>query len=159
MSIVDNKKFSGFSIIELVVVVLLLGILSVFALGTIFDEDKIAARGFFDDTVAAVRFAQKFALSSGCDVRVSLSLGGYVLNQRATSCVAGAFTRAVPNPANRANPYQNGQVAGLNVPNLAITFDARGLPTEAGNTTVTMTAPGASYSFIVYKETGMVDVL
>ena len=159
MSIVDNKKFSGFSIIELVVVVLLLGVLSVFALGAIFNEDKIAARGFFDDTVAAVRFAQKFALSSGCDVQVSLSAGGYVLNQRATSCVAGAFSRAVPNPANRANPYQNTQVAGLTVPDVNITFNARGLPAAAGNTTVTMTAPGVSYSFRVYKETGLVDVL
>lgn len=139
--------------------ILLLGILSVFALGRLFDQNQFAARGFFDDTVAAVRFAQKFALSSGCDVQVSLSAGGYVVNQRATSCGVGGFTRAVANPANRSNPYQNGEVAGLTVPAVDITFNARGLPVAASDITVTMNGSGSSYSFRVFAETGLVDVL
>ncbi|NNE63131.1 MAG: prepilin-type N-terminal cleavage/methylation domain-containing protein [Gammaproteobacteria bacterium] len=158
MSIVDRKYFSGFSIIELVVVVLLLGILSVFAIGRLFDQNQFAARGFFDDTVNAVRFAQKLALSSGCDVRVSLTAGGYVLNQRATSCELGAFTRAVPNPANRATNYQNIAPDELIVPEVEITFNSRGLPVAAGDIAVTMTGPGANYNFRVFAETGLVDV-
>lgn len=142
--------------------ILLLGILSVFALGRLFDQNQFAARGFFDDTVAAVRFAQKFALSSGCDVQVSLSEDGYVVNQRATSCGVGSFTRAVANPANRANPYRNGKVAGLAVSEVVITFDARGLPVTADDIpaddiSVTMTGPGVNYNFTVFAETGLVQ--
>ena len=156
MIIVERNHFSGFSLIELVVVVLLLGILSVFALGRLFDQNQFEARGFFDDTVNAVRFAQKLAVSSGCDVRVSLSATGYVLNQREDTCTSGAFTRAVPNPANRSDDYLNNRIAGLTVPEIDITFNARGL--AFSDAEVTMTGSGFSYSFQVYAETGLVDV-
>lgn len=157
MSIAERNHFSGFSLIELLVVILLLGILSVFAVGRLFDQNQFAARGFFDDTVNAVRFAQKLAVSSGCDVRVSLSSTGYVLNQRQDTCTTGTFTQAVPNPANRGNSYQNDKAAGLSVPAVNITFDARGL--TSSDVTVTMAAAGVSYSFRVYGKTGLVDVL
>lgn len=155
--IVKNRRFTGFSIIELVVVVLLLGILSVFAMGRLFDQNQFAARGFFDDTVNAVRFAQKLAVSTGCDVRVTLSATGFILNQRATSCTAGAFTRAVAHPANRSNTFQNTEIAGLTVPSTTITFDAKGL--VASDVIVTLTGPVDSFSFRVYAETGLVDVI
>lgn len=147
----------GFSLIELLAVIILLGILSVFALGRLFNQNEFAARGFFDDTVTAVSFAQKLAVSTGCDVQVSLSAGGYVLNQRATDCITGAFTRSVANPANRSNAYQNTQIAGLTFPTTSIVFDARGQ--ASADVTVVMTGPGVSYSFRVYAETGLVDVL
>ncbi len=142
--------------IELVIVVMLLGILSVFAMGRLFDQNQFAARGFFDDTVNAARFAQKLALSTGCEVRVTLSATGFTLNQRATDCVTGLFTRVVAHPANRSNAYQNSQIAGLTVPSATITFDARGL--ASSDATVVLTAPGVSYQFSVSGETGLVSV-
>ena len=160
----ERNQLNGFTLIELIVVVLLLGILSVFALGRLFDQNQFAARGFFDDTVNAVRFAQKLALSSGCDVQVSLIPASpsvaarYVLNQRATSCVLGDFTRPVPNPANRANDYQNNAPDGLIVPAITITFNSRGLAVAGSDTTVTMTGGGVNYIFRVIAETGLVDV-
>ncbi len=155
MIIVKKNRFSGFSLIELIVVVLLLGILSVFAMGRLFDQNQFAARGFFDDTVNAVKFAQKLAVSSGCDVRVTLSPAGFMLNQRATTCSTGAFTRVVAHPANRSNAYQNTAIAGLTVPTVTITFNAQGL--ASSDATVVITGSGVSYSFRVYAETGLVD--
>ena len=157
MNLSSIVRIRGFSLIELLAVIILLGILSVFAMGRLFDQNQFAARGFFDDTVAAVQFAQKLAVSTGCDVQVSLSPTGYTLNQRATSCAVGAFTRVVQHPANRSNTYQNTAVAGLTVPSTTITFSARGL--ASNDALVTLTAPGVSYSFQVYAETGLVDVL
>ena len=154
----EINHHSGFTLIELVLVILLLGILSVVAMGRMFDGNQFAARGFFDDTVNAVRFAQKLAVSTGCEVRVSLSGTGYALDQPANiaACTTGAFGDAVDNPANRGNAYANSEVAGLTIPNTTIVFDAQGL--AASQAVVVMTGPGVSYQFSVSSETGLVSV-
>lgn len=156
MIIVEKNRFSGFSLIELIVVVLLLGILSVFAMGRLFDQNQFAARGFFDDTVNAVKFAQKLAVSTGCEVRVTFAAPpttGYRLEQRKGTC-SGGFG-PVAHPANRSNDYENNAIAGLNVPSTTITFDAQGL---VANDVTVVFDPGVPYRFRVYAETGLVDV-
>lgn len=157
MNSLSIVRLRGFSMMELILVILLLGIMSVIAMGRLFDQNQFAARGFFDDTAAAVQFAQKLAVSTGCDVQVILSPTGYALFQRADSCSVGAFTRAVAHPANRSNTYQNTEVAGLTVPSTTITFNARGL--AASDADVTMTGPSASYRFQVSSNTGMTNVI
>jgi len=155
--IVNNKRFSGFSIIELVVVVLLLGILSVFALGRLFDQNEFAAKGFFDDTVTAVRFAQKLAVSSGCDVQVSITASSYQLFQ-GTTCTSGVFTRAVANPANRGNLYLNNDMpSGFSLTPATITFNARGFIDSGANTTVTLSGGSTVFIFLVHGRTGLVE--
>ena len=154
----EINHHSGFTLIELVVVILLLGILSVVAMGRMFDGNQFAARGFFDDTVTAVRFAQKLAVSTGCEVRVSLSGSGYALDQPANraDCTTGAFDKTEVNPANRTIPYANDEVAGLTLTPTptTIVFDAQGL--AASDALVVMTGPGASYQFSVSSATGLV---
>ena len=157
MSVVNNQQNSGFSLIELLAVIVLLGILGVVAFGRIGDQSAIDARGFYDDTVAAVGFAQKFAVSSGCDVRVVMAAGGFQLRQ-SSSCSADDFSNPVPHPANRSNNYQSGAMPGgysLTAGN--ITFNARGLREEA--TSVFVLSGGTSYSFRVHGGSGLVDKL
>lgn len=156
----EINHHSGFTLIELVVVILLLGILSVVAMGKMFDGNQFKARGFFDDTVTAVRFAQKLAVSTGCEVQVRLSESpgsGYALFQpdARAECTTGTFKKAVDNPANRSNPYANSKVAGLNVPNTTIVFDAQGL--AANDAVIEMTGTD-TYQFSVSRATGLVSV-
>ena len=157
MTIVDKNKSSGFSIFELVIVIVLLGIMSVYALGRFFDQDEAAARGFFDDTVNAVRFAQKLAISTGCDVRVSTVVSGYSLVQ-SSGCTANDFTNPVVNPANRGNNYQNLNLpSGFSLaPTTAITFNARGIPDSGSAVTFTQTDGVTTYNFKVDGQTGLV---
>jgi len=157
MTIVNKKHISGFSIFELVIVIVLLGILSVYALSSFFDQDEIAARGFFDDTVNAVRFAQKLAISTGCDVRVSTVAAGYSLLQ-SSSCTANDFPNPVVNPANRGNNYQNLNVpSGFSLaPTTSITFNARGIPDSGSDVAFTITDGVTTYSFNVDGQTGLV---
>ena len=151
------KRFSGFSLIELIAVILLLGILSVFALGRLSNPDQFAVKGFFDDTVNAVRFAQKLAVSTGCDVQVSMAAAGYQL-RRSGTCAANDFTNVIDNPANRSNPYQN-LLTGFNVsPATSIVFNARGVLDSGNNITYTVSGAGASLVFEVYGQTGLVNV-
>ncbi|MEE8366262.1 MAG: type II secretion system protein [Gammaproteobacteria bacterium] len=157
MIIAKINRFSGFTLIELLTVIVLLGILSVFALGRFFGPDQFAARGFFNDTVNAVQFAQKLAIVSGCDVRVTTSNTGYELHQSST-CTANDFTLPVKNPANRGNNYQNFNIpSGFTLDVATITFNARGT-LDTGNRTLTMTDGSTNLIFTVYAQTGLVDV-
>ncbi|MCH7882789.1 MAG: type II secretion system protein [Proteobacteria bacterium] len=153
------KRFSGFTLIELLTVIVLLGILSVFALGRFFGPDQFAARGFFNDTVIAVQFAQKLAIVSGCDVRVSTLVpgSGYQLRQR-PNCIDPGFTIAVKNPANRSNDYQNFNIpSGFTLSAATIIFNARGT-IDTGDDTIILSDGATTLSFDVYAQTGLVDV-
>ena len=158
MSVVKNYHNAGFSLVELITVILLLGILAVVALGRLTDQNLIAARGFFDDTVSAVRFAQKLAISTGCDVRVITTASSYQL-RRSSTCVANDFTTPVANPANRSNDYQNVNMpAGFSLTAGSITFDARGRR-EGATSDFTLSDGSTSYSFRVHASTGLVEDL
>ncbi len=158
MSLVKKKDNSGFSLVELLTVIILLSIVAVVALGRLAQSDGFAARGFFDDTVAAVRFAQKLAVSSGCDVRVILSAGGYELRQ-SSGCTADDFTSTVPNPADRGRNYSNNNIPdGFSLTAGTITFDARGVR-EGGSSNFTLSDGSTTYQFRVHASTGLIEVI
>ena len=75
----------GFTLIELIMVIIMLGILSVFAAPRIFSSDGLNARGFHDETLAFLRYAQKSAIA-----------------QRRTVCVAFTSTSATLSIASTA---------------------------------------------------------
>ena len=161
MSIEHNKRISGFSLIELITVIVLLGILSVFALGRLSTPDQFEVKGFFDDTVNATRFAQKLAVSTGCDVQVNMTSAGYQL-RRSSTCTANDYGTAtgvvVDNPANRSNSYQN-LTTGFSVsPATSIVFNARGVLDSGNNVTYTVSGGGSTFSFTVFGQTGLVNV-
>ncbi|MFV2033140.1 MAG: Tfp pilus assembly protein FimT/FimU [Gammaproteobacteria bacterium] len=157
MSLDQNKDIAGFSLIELLTVLVLLGILSVFALGRLFGPDEFAVRGFFNDTVDAVQFAQKLAISTGCDVRVRTLATGYQLHQSST-CTANDFTLPVKNPANRSNDYQNFNMpSGFSLSAATLIFNARGT-LDTGDDTLILSDGTTTLSFNVYAQTGLVDV-
>ena len=156
MSLVKIPHNSGFSLVEFVAVVVLLGILAVVAFGRLGDQSESDARGFYDDTVAAVGFAQKFAISSGCDVRVVMRSNGYALRQSST-CTADNFSNPVPNPANRNTSYSNSDIpGGYSFTTGNITFNARGLR-EEGTSSFVLGNGTNSYSFTVHSGSGLVE--
>ncbi len=142
-----GQKQAGFTMIELVVLILLLGILSVFVLPRFVDFDSFRTRAAYDEVAGAVRYAQKLAVASGCEVQVVISGGSYALQQHSTDCTSGAFSTIVNHPITSNN------VSGVSLsssPNSFI-FDAMGR--SSSNVTINV----GSESLTVIAETGYVD--
>lgn len=53
----------GFTLIELIMVMVMLGVLAVFAAPRIFSTSDVYARGFHDETLSYLRYAQKAAVA------------------------------------------------------------------------------------------------
>ncbi len=77
------KRSSGFTVIELVVVIVMLGILAAVAAPRFFDDRTFMQRGYFEELAAALKYAQKLAVASGCPVRVNIDEDGYQASQQA----------------------------------------------------------------------------
>ena len=84
----------GYTLVELITVVVILGILSALAVPRFFDAQVFEERGFYEEVASALRYAQKIAVGSGCPVRISITAGSYDLKQQAAS-------------GNRCNPADN----------------------------------------------------
>jgi len=76
---------SGYTLVELIVVISILGILSATLGPRLFDQSAFSQRGYADELAAALRFAQKAAVISGCPARITLTAGGYAGSQQAAS--------------------------------------------------------------------------
>ena len=74
----------GFTMVELVMVMVIIGILAAVVGPRFFDRRVFDERLFYEESLAAVRYAQKLALASGCPVRaripgLSPETSGYAL--------------------------------------------------------------------------------
>jgi MSHA pilin protein MshC len=66
----------GFTLIELIMVVVMLGVLAVFAAPKILNTSDLNARGFHDETLALLRYAQKAAIGQRRMVCVTFNTSG-----------------------------------------------------------------------------------
>ena len=77
--ILPQRCPSGFTMIELITVMLVVGILAVVALPRFADQSDFQARGFQDETRALLRYAQKSAIAQRRNVCVTLGDTGVTL--------------------------------------------------------------------------------
>lgn len=93
-------KQRGFTIVELIMVIVILGIISAVAVPRFFDRKVFDERFYFEEVLSIVRYAQKLAVASGCRIQVRLdSASGRFLLHRADNCDAD-------------DPQYNGKVIG-----------------------------------------------
>lgn len=136
------KRAVGISLIELLLVMVLLSILTVIALPRLYSPAVFKAAGFHLDLLNALRFAQKTAIASGCDVQVSISAASrtYALNYRSggtnTSCGSGSFTDPVPHPQAQGSFMGTASSDVVLSNDLNVVFGSSGSPSSGGSISI-----------------------
>ena len=68
-----NNQVRGFTLVELITIIIILGIIGAVAAPRFFDRNVFASRGFHDQVIATLRHAQKTAIAQRRFVCVELS--------------------------------------------------------------------------------------
>lgn len=131
-------RSGGYTVVELVIVILLLGILAANAMPRFFEASRFEEMGYADAAIATARYAQKLALGSGCDTAFRIGPSGYGIYQRASSCNSGGFTRTVSRPG--GGPWTAAVPGGVTVTTQSVYFDAQGRPSDLNSGSL-LTAP------------------
>ena len=74
----------GYTIVEVLLVVVILAIIGTLAGPRFFDNTSFDERAYYDELVSALRYAQKIAVASGCPVRVTIAPTSYALSQQSS---------------------------------------------------------------------------
>ena len=146
-----NKQFAGFTLIEMVVVIVLVGILSVVVLPRFADQSIFDSRGFYDETLSTLRYAQKTAVAQRRPVCATFTATSVTLQIAANF---GGMCNTNLTPLNGSVPYTikaRGTIQYSAVP-AAITFNPDGSASPGASIQVT----GAAGAITVVPETGYV---
>lgn len=119
-----RQAVRGFTVIELILVIVIVAVLGAIAGPRFFDNATFDERAYYDELVAAMRYAQKIAVASGCSVQVKITATNYSLTQQ--SSLAGhcdpadsSFPLPVLLPSGDA---MSGAAPGAVTVNPAVTF-------------------------------------
>jgi MSHA pilin protein MshC len=72
-SILDPRSCHGFTLVELIMTIIIIGIISVVVAPKMFDNSVFQSRGALDQVKAALRYGQKVAIAQNRSVSVNLS--------------------------------------------------------------------------------------
>jgi MSHA pilin protein MshC len=125
----------GFTLVELVTSLVILGLLAAYAAPRLFDNQPFQARGYADELAQALRHARKVAITTECPVRVAITAAAYSLTQQANSNCTGAWTAAVRS-ADGSDVSGNAPPGVALTPATIIAFDRAGSPATATDLSV-----------------------
>ncbi|MFA7290773.1 MAG: type II secretion system protein [Rhodocyclaceae bacterium] len=150
----SRRAQRGFTITELIVTVVMIGILAAVVLPRWGGETGFEERGFRDETAAALRYAQKAAVAARRRVCVDFAVDGRSLNARMDSAFgAGDCSEVVIGPAGGPLAVTASGAASYASAPAVLTFDPLGVPGSG----VTITISGlAGLPIVVEATTGYV---
>lgn len=149
-------RCDGFTLIELVIVILLIAILAFFVVPRFNHVSTFSCRGFADQAKAAVEYARKAAVAQRRNVCLTFGPGVTITRagQAGASAVCdGALIDPATGSAFTISPPSG---AILTSPASSVSFNGLGSMATSGNVTITASCGSDAYNFVVERETGYV---
>lgn len=85
-------KQRGFTLVELITVLVIVGVLAMAALPRFFDKNTFDSRGYYDQVISTLRFAQKTAVAQHRFVCVTFAANSITLTHGATAACGNPLT-------------------------------------------------------------------
>ncbi|WP_126452073.1 pilus assembly FimT family protein [Sulfuriflexus mobilis] len=151
----------GFTLIELVLVMIIAGLLAATALPRFFNQDSFENRGFYTEVLNAVRYAQQLAVAINCNTQVAIVDNTYTVtiddepDKPNDACPGDSLTTAAPNPVT-GQPGFTGSNPDVSITAATIIFDALGAADIGIDITV---GDVDGYTFRVHQATGYIEEL
>jgi MSHA pilin protein MshC len=138
----DGLRHRGFTLIELIMVILILGVLAVVAVPR-FTGNVYTGRGLHDETLATLRFAQKTAIAQRRSVCVTVNADGigmnmFVDNPAPATCAAATLAQAPVLASPLPRPAANRRGTGLTSTTSPFQFTPLGSTDQAAAITITV---------------------
>ncbi|HEY6773248.1 MAG TPA: prepilin-type N-terminal cleavage/methylation domain-containing protein [Oxalicibacterium sp.] len=145
---------TGFTLVELIMVLILLGILSLFVIPRFFDRGTFDARSLGDEAQGMMRYAQKLAVARNSNIYICVG--------------SNEIKLGIQNNCDPAVLMSSGKPATLSHSDVSISpvmsfyFDGLGKPfntastADLATTQFNLTIGGVTQSFYIEKETGYV---
>ena len=136
-----GRRDPGFSLVELIATLTVIGILAAFAVPRLIDRTSFESRGVYDQAQAAVRFAQKLAIAQrrsppNSPIHVVISAS------RVAVCNDVACTSPVLDPATGSAVVVNAPAGIALSPATSFTFSGSGAPSIGVQLAVTVASSG-----------------
>ena len=152
-----SGRSKGFTLVEMIATLIIIALIAAVSGPRFFDINVFRASGFYDETLSAVRYAQKLAVATNCNVRVNITATGFALYRPAdaAACGSGIYNTGVADPSSNEPTFTRSAPPGVGfstspvTPNIIFSGDGRA---SAG---VTVTVGGKSFNVIA--ETGFVQ--
>lgn len=162
MARLNRGSSRGFTMVELILVMVIAGIMAAVAVPRLIGRNSFDTRGFTDQLAATVRFAQKLAIAQRPDP-ASVPVGRVYIQLTASDATL-CYVATVPCPAASRAPGPGGEKPytitapnGVTIasPVAVLGFDAGGRPNIAAQLDIQVNGAGA-YHVWVEQETGYV---
>jgi len=139
----QNSK--GFTLVEIVTVIVILGVLAVVGASKFASNSTFVESQYHQEMISAFRYAQKIAIASQCDVSIALTASSYNLNY------SGTCSGNVKHPAGQKPFSESGMNSVITTTANTFVYDAEGNITPSAGGTINV---GSVFTITIESVTG-----